>query len=261
MWQQTLFSKKNRSLITGSQFQDEFHVLSDKTASAFDKLRPIANSTSARSEPILLFMKRTGNDVLIGVSGLIGEVLGASHEFAREVNEDTGRSTGRKITFDHAYHQKFGPDTRIPSIEELLVRQKDDLSSILTQAHNGIEPVPVPEVNFSTRPSATSAWHEMASKIEGGKTVGGLFSPDGQLVKELQIEIAEPTKAAQKKTSFVLQETSRATHSASSNRKLSPIFWTVTAVTCGVGVGLWAWNIHQQKSKNHGGQDASSLIR
>jgi hypothetical protein len=207
MWTQTLLSKKNRSLRNDiARGQDEFHFLNDAPPHTKPAMRSLNLSTKRhRIKDILLFIERHDDRIYCGAQGEIGFVLGADHPFSREADLH-GVSLGREITFLHAYDHAHTDGLVVPDIASLLERQKADLLHILTEAHQGKEPVPVLDVHFEIPRRARSPWHEIAEAVESGACRGGFFSKQGELLETIRDPVVAQQRAERRRVTADLDE-------------------------------------------------------
>lgn len=204
MWQQMLFSKKNKNLIPNSQWADEFHVITQKDAASWKIVRSLVEeimSHRSKESELILFMQHVDGKLLTGIDGVTGDVLVEGHPFARELPSSVHSGQGREITFTHAYHQPLATEIRIPDHVELITKQKNDLLHILTEAHAGREPVSMEPVNFSATRAAETHWDKIAAAVEAGTSRGGLFRADGSLIKEFTLETENTLERESKKKS------------------------------------------------------------
>lgn len=219
IWKQTLISKKNKSLSPGAKWsQDDLHVLTPSSGPV-DGEEAIQRASKPFRDQMLGFIKRDGEHLYVGVWGRVGEVLGEGHAFARELDLTNSGMLGRRIPFTHAYHTR-GKEAKIPSLAELKVQQGRDLLHILTEAHAGREPVEMAPVAFGGMRDTGTAWDRIAREVETGKSNGGFFSMNGELVKEFEREVA------QKKTPEIM-------------RARKALVVTAVAIAAVVGIGMW----------------------
>lgn len=246
MWQQTLFSAKNRNLSPGAQRMDEYHILT--ADSAFDSLcRNMTHRVQKSLRKAALFIERSETGVMLGRSDMIGTVLGMDHEYAREF--DFGDTSGlrRATRFGHAYHTPFSDALKVPCHNEMLSQQSGDLLHILSEAHAGREPVAMPPVQFTATRQVGTDWDRIAREVEAGRSRGGLFDADGKLIEQFESIADKVSKETQKKTASQMD---RQNIGAIKPKGCRVNFMTVAAVSVGVALAGWAaWHLIQTERK------------
>jgi hypothetical protein len=200
IWNQTVFSKKNRNLKTGGQLMDEYHILtSGENNSAPNRvLRDLRARGRRYHEPLMAFIHRLEEGMFVGLMGKNEAVMGAQHEFGREATVSRFSGPGRQIAFNHAYHCPASANPTVPDLVTLCKQQRVDLLHILTEAHAGREPIPMEPVAFASQRIAGTDWDRVAAEVDAGKCQGGFFSMDGRLIERFETISENVTKEAQK---------------------------------------------------------------
>ena len=247
MWGQSFFSKKNRSLEADGQLMDEYHVLTVPSV-ADEACRSISHRVQKSLNKSALFISNSGETIVVGRVDLIGNVLHANHDFAREL--DLGNTSGnpRAIRFGHSYYSSSANGVRIPDHIELITKQKVDLEAILAKAHEGLEPIIMPAAEFRMGRQAGSDWDRIAHEVEAGKCNGGLFHMDGTIIERFEAIAERVSEEAQKKTA---QKMARPNTPVVLPKRRTPRFMTIAAVSAGVAITGWiAWHLLQQQASN-----------
>lgn len=260
MWHQTVFSKKNRNLSPDSQLMDGYHILTsgDPTTRPYDILADLRPRARHHTQSTVGFMQKTESGLFVGLMGKIGDVIGGEHEFAREAPDGRYSGTGRKITFNHAYHCNPSDASKIPDLGEMRGRQRDDLLHVLTEAHAGREPVAMGSVTFATARTVGTDWDSVAAEVEAGKCLGGFFTPEGKLLERFENIAETVTNTAQKKT---VEKMARPIAEVQAEAMAKgPAFMTIAAVTIGVAITGWAaWKLIERDRKHR--QPSGDLSR
>jgi hypothetical protein len=257
MWNQTIFSKKNRNLHTGGQLMDGYHILTsgDQKARSSDILADLRLRAKQHTPSTISFINKTKNGLFVGLIGKVGDVIGGEHEFAREAPDGRYSGVGRKIAFNHAYDCSPSAALKIPDLAELGERQRASLLHVLTEAHAGREPVSLEPVIFETKRAAGTDWDLIAAEVEAGRCQGGFFTPEGKLLERFE-SIAETVKnAAQKKTPLEMPR-QPITSGEIAHAKGMP-FIKIAAVTIGVTMTGWAaWELIK-RNRNRSSEERS----
>ncbi len=211
MWQQTLFSKTN-GLPSNDGMQDGFHILTTHVEQPPGETQRLAKLMKQHGNGLKYIISKSGDCIYVGISGVLGDILGDNHLFAREANlnpsSSLSKEPGRRIGFTHSYHSKVTSVT-IPDLCALRAQQSSDLLRILQEAHdsrNGRTLVSMPEVQFPSIRNIGTDWNRIASDVEAGKCEGGIFASDGKLLERFEAEVKKASSLAQKKTIPIMAE-------------------------------------------------------